>query len=83
MNKNQEVEAVRLLGDKIWYGQLMTIASALWRQKLVNSGWPSSGAFVPALVFDVKDSLLKKYIKDSKHYDEYILAPQSGEKTDK
>jgi molybdopterin synthase catalytic subunit len=53
-DKSEEILAVKKLGDKIGYGQLMHIASALWRYKLKPMG-VEIGAFVPTLVNFIKD----------------------------
>lgn len=45
----KEVLEVKELGDRIGYGHLMTIASALWRKLLKDSGTPETGAFVPTI----------------------------------
>ena len=47
MNREDEIAAVKLVGEKIGYGNLMHIAGALWRRSLRNSGVPESGAFYP------------------------------------
>ena len=39
-------EEVRLLGDRIGYGALMSSASASWRLKLAAQGYPLGGEFV-------------------------------------
>ena len=50
----KEVLAVKQLGDAIGYGNMMSIASALWALKLKESGDPISGAFIPTIVYDMK-----------------------------
>lgn len=57
MNK-QEWEAVRQLGEKIGYGNMMEIASSLWRNKLLKDGI-SFGAFIPT----IEQFVLKKHRK--------------------
>ena len=47
MTREGEYNAVKLVGEKIGYGNLMTIASALWRRSMRDSGYPESGVFVP------------------------------------
>ena len=49
-----EVLAVKQLGEQIGYGNMMSIASALWALKLTESGLPTSGAFIPTIAFDMK-----------------------------
>ncbi len=43
----EERDAVRWLGDNIGYGNMMTLASSLWKESLKEKGFPESGAFVP------------------------------------
>lgn len=47
MTRADEYAAVKLVGEKIGYGNMMTIASTLWRRKLRDTGTPESGAFYP------------------------------------
>ncbi len=56
----REAEAVKALGDEIGYGQMIALASALWRKKLRETGTPESGAFIPTLDYDVKPECLNK-----------------------
>ncbi|MEO6522236.1 MAG: hypothetical protein ABIN91_11200 [Mucilaginibacter sp.] len=60
MNRKNEIEAVKQLGEMIGYGNMMTLASALWAIQLNKSG-SSTGAFVPALTSD----LLARYRIDA------------------
>jgi len=55
MVRSEEILAVKELGDKIGYGNMMDIASALWANMLEDSYGISSGAFVPTVL-----PLLKK-----------------------
>jgi len=56
-NNGLEEDAVKLLGEKIGYGRVMELASKLWSDSLVkNHGLPGTGAFVPALHFQIKKS---------------------------
>lgn len=45
----QDASRVQALGDEIGYGHLMELASALWRKRLREKGYPTSGAFVPTV----------------------------------
>lgn len=47
MTREGEYAAVKLVGEKIGYGNLMDIASTLWRRHLRDNGYPESGAFYP------------------------------------
>ena len=51
----RECEEVKRLGDQIGYGNMMTIASALWAKMLIDEGWGSdSGAFYPTILTNMK-----------------------------
>ena len=50
----REVEAVKSLGDQIGYGNVMTIASALWAKMLIDEGGTDAGVFYPTLIFNMK-----------------------------
>jgi len=65
-----DIELIKSIGDQIGYGHLMSIASALWRKKLNESGVPESGAFVPMVQAGIKDD----WQNDGaiKQYDEII-----------
>lgn len=54
MNREQEIEAVKALGEQIGYGNLMGIASALWAIDLDKSGHGHSGVFLPVCDFSLK-----------------------------
>jgi hypothetical protein len=54
MNREDEIAAVKLVGEKIGYGNMMYIASALWRRSMRKKGYPTSGVFFPVLP-DEKD----------------------------
>jgi hypothetical protein len=49
MNREQQILAVKLLGETIGYGNMMSIATALWRKDLRDNGYPQSGAFIPTI----------------------------------
>jgi len=67
-----ELQVVKILGDEIGYGNLMSLASALWRDKLKESGTPTEGAFVPALIYDIKKSDKKTTQDSCDIYDEWV-----------
>lgn len=62
-----EVAAVKRLGDAIGYGNMMTVASALWRKSLEEKGYPISGAFTikgdTQNEIDRMDSVVKEALK--------------------
>jgi hypothetical protein len=57
---NRAWKEVRELGEKIGYGELMTLASIIWAAKLGDSGFPDNGAFYPTALFNMKDSQTTK-----------------------
>ncbi|PZT57413.1 hypothetical protein [Paenibacillus silvae] len=50
MNRKAEIEAVKNLGEKIGYGNLMDIASGLWGISLEDKYGIKTGAFVPTVL---------------------------------
>lgn len=63
-----EAKKVKELGEQIGYGNMMWLASALWRKMLVEKGAGTSGAFVPCL-FNIKD---KNMVKECQRHDEIV-----------
>lgn len=51
---------VKELGEKIGYGELMTLASIIWASKLIDDGLPDEGAFYTTILPNMKDSDLTK-----------------------
>ena len=48
-------EIIKQIGDQIGYGELMTIASRLWQQKLIDSGLPNGeGAFIAVCPYQLR-----------------------------
>jgi hypothetical protein len=41
-------EAVKQLGDQIGYGNMMYLASELWKELMIATGDPTTAGFVPA-----------------------------------
>jgi len=52
-----EIKEIKELGEKIGYGNMMSIASALWRKSLKEKDYPISGAFVPTCLPFIKEDL--------------------------
>lgn len=59
-----EVLEVKKLGERIGYGNLMELASALWRKKLRDHGSPEIGALVPAILQEGKRHSLSRELYD-------------------
>jgi len=55
----KEFEEVEALGNRIGYGNMMAIASALWRRTLQKKYGHTLGAFIPTC----KEFILKKHHK--------------------
>jgi len=72
MGMDKEIEAVKALGEQIGYGNMMEIASALWRKSLREKNYPESGAFVTTCIgmFDKEGEDLAK--EEADRYDSYI-----------
>lgn len=70
MNLNTEINVVKTIGDEIGYGHLMSIASALWRKKLIEINIPEGGAFIPMLPCGVKDDWVNE--DEIENYDNII-----------
>lgn len=70
---------VKELGEKIGYGELMSLASILWAAKLIDSGSPDIGAFYPTALFNMKDSdLTKDAVEYRKAWVEFYRANFGG-----
>jgi hypothetical protein len=72
MNREQEVLAVKLLGETIGYGNMMSIATALWRKTLRDSGYPQSGAFIGTIYQLLNDEGKEIADKELPHYDKEV-----------
>ena len=57
----REVEEVKRLGDQIGYGNMMTIASALWAKMLTDEWGRDDGAFYPTILSNMKPGDLTVY----------------------
>lgn len=57
----RECEEVKRLGDQIGYGNMMTIASALWAKMLIDNDLGDNGAFYPTILSNMKPGDLTIY----------------------
>lgn len=71
-----ETQAVKQLGEQIGYGNLMSLASALWMKSLEQSGTPMSGAFIPVCSYQIKKQYLKDVNESAKLYQVLIAEPK-------
>lgn len=67
-----DVEAVKNLGEKIGYGNMMAIASVLWRESLRQDGYPLTGAYIPVLECDIKSGSKSLYQHETKRMENVI-----------
>tara|TARA_R110002167_G_scaffold348510_1_gene559881 strand:- start:1571 stop:1789 length:219 start_codon:yes stop_codon:yes gene_type:complete len=67
-----EIEAVKELGEKIGYGNMMSISSALWRKSAKEKGYPISGAFVPTCLEFIKEDLQDLDKRGRELYDKMV-----------
>jgi len=67
-----EVKEVKELGEKIGYGNMMSIASALWRKSAKENGYPISGAFVPTCLEFIKEDLQDLDKRGRELYDKMV-----------
>lgn len=67
-----EIELVRQVGEDIGYGHLMSLASALWRKKLRDTGAPESGAFVATGIIFVDENRRDVVEESTEQYDGLI-----------
>ena len=67
-----EVKEVKELGEKIGYGNMMSIASALWRKSAKENGYPISSAFVPTCLEFIKEDLQDLDKRGRELYDKMV-----------
>lgn len=78
---NREVDAVRNLGEKIGYGNMMAIASALWRENLRQNKYPICGACIPVLESDIKSGCKGLYQRETSRMERLITPPPPNQNT--
>ena len=66
------IETIEQLGEKIGYGHLMNLASAIWRKNLKENGYPEIGAFIPTCLPFIKDEMQEMHEQSSIQYDKII-----------
>lgn len=59
MDRKSEIVAVKVLGERIGYGNIMDIASALWTMRLSDDGVERI-ALVPAGQFEMENKELER-----------------------
>ena len=60
----REVRSVKQLGEAVGYGNMMSIASALWAIKLKEEHGIDSGAFIPTIPAFMKKKEAKRAVAD-------------------
>lgn len=68
-----DIEKVQELGEDIGYGNMMNLACTLWRIKLKQTGVSETGAFVPVLSMDIKESEADFYLKPLKFHEQHVI----------
>lgn len=59
----KEEEEIRSMCEKYGYGQVMSVASVLWKEYMESNNMPTSGVFVPTLASDIRKDKKKHYMK--------------------
>jgi hypothetical protein len=72
MNREQEILAVKQLGEAIGYGNMMSIATSLWRKSLKDNGWPQGGAFIGTIYQLLTDEGKEIADRELSHYDKEV-----------
>jgi hypothetical protein len=72
MTIKKEILEVKELGEKIGYGNMMTIACSLWRKNLNDLDYPQSGAFIPTIYQLLNDEGKEIADKELPTYDRLI-----------
>lgn len=72
----EEVLLVKRIGDRIGYGHLMSLASALWRKRFPDE--VVSGAFVCVCETSVKEEILNAVKATNEVYDEIVKKALEG-----
>lgn len=60
----EEIVAVKQLAEKIGYGNMMSIASALWQMDLKGKHGLETGAFIPTKSEFMKDESAKQALSE-------------------
>jgi len=72
----EEVLLVKRIGDRIGYGHLMSLASALWRRKFPSEA--ASGAYVCVCETSVKKDIMDAVKATNEVYDEIVKKALEG-----
>lgn len=67
-----EVKAVKQLGEMIGYGNMITLATSLWRKKLIEGKLPPNGAFIGVLDDMIKPEYAEGVQSQVEGYDRLI-----------
>lgn len=67
-----EIKEVKELGEKIGYGNMMSIASALWRKSLKEKNLPVICAFIPACLPFIQEDFQDLGKKTREMYDKMV-----------
>lgn len=72
MDRKTEIEVTKKVGDKIGYGNMMYIASALWRRDMRKSGYPTTGVFFPVLPDEGDPDMIREMFVQDTELDEML-----------
>lgn len=67
MNEKNEMLAVKELGEKIGYGNMMSLASSLWAIDLQDKYGLIGGNFMPVNITAIKKSQIKRFEIELNH----------------
>ena len=67
-----DAQQVKELGDKIGYGHMMTLASALWRKSLGQAGIPTDAAFVTTCLPFMNEEDQRNTLLENELYDKLV-----------
>lgn len=74
-----EMQAVKQLGERIGYGNLISWASALWRYSLRKHGFPENGALIGVCETSIKSDCLKGVHEQEAVYNMWVNRLQEVE----
>jgi hypothetical protein len=72
VSRSEEIRAIKALGERIGYGNIMSIASGLWAVMLEDSYGIDSGAFVPTVIPLLKEDERERVISEQAYMKAHI-----------
>lgn len=71
MELTDEAKLVKELGDRIGYGNMMSIASRLWADFLQSKDFPRSGSFLAVCDFQLRSPEIGRAVEERDRYPIY------------